>query len=178
MKTITKFLATGITVVALLISANLQAQTVPSKKLTLSFGLDGGIPEGQAIKERSSFEVGATAVLQYGIMERFNFTFTSGYYNFVHKNNNSTSVGYDKSLGIMPVKVGLKAFFLPNAYVAADGGVGFEFQGGEKNKAIWSPSVGFANKNWDVGVRYENFSSTNGATFGVYALRVAYGFGI
>jgi len=94
-----------------------------------------------------------------------------------------------KSLGIVPLKAGIKAFFTNNVYFGAEVGAGFETSVGglysgessdgykKDTKLIVSPALGWANNNWDVGVRYENFSGQSN-NYGLVALRLAYGFGV
>jgi hypothetical protein len=78
-------------------------------------------------------------------------------------------------LGIVPVKLGVKAFFSPNVYFGAEAGAGFETASGGNTKLILSPALGYANKSWDVGVRYENFSGQDN-NYGLVGLRIAYAF--
>ena len=78
-------------------------------------------------------------------------------------------------IGIVPLKAGIKAFFSQNGYFGAEAGAGFETNSGGDTKLILSPTLGWANQTWDVGVRYENFSGQNN-NYGLVGLRVAYGF--
>jgi hypothetical protein len=85
---------------------------------------------------------------------------------------------YQNDLDIIPVKAGLKAFISSNVYIGAEVGAGFEVDnGGGNTKLIASPTIGYASKKWDVGLRYESFSG-QGNNYGLLGLRIAYGFGL
>jgi hypothetical protein len=178
MKTMTKIMAGAFTAVAIFIGSNVNAQTTPANKLRFGIGLETGIPTGD-VHQYSKFELGGTARLQYGLTDNLALTLTSGYYNFFATNNVNQN---GRDLGLIPVKAGIKAFFTNNLYFGAEAGAGFEvhpaLEGGEKNtKLLLTPGVGFANKSWDVGVRYENLSGQNNS-YGLVGLRIAYGFGL
>jgi len=185
MKTVTKVIAGAFTAAAIFIGSNVNAQTTPANKLRFGIGLEAGAPLGNA-HDISNFELGGTARLQYGVTNNLALTLTSGYYNFFGKQNTSQTIDY-KSVGIVPVKAGIKAFFTDNLYFGAEAGAGFEtksfgsYKGGPEynkdTKLILAPGIGFANKTWDVGVRYENFSG-QGQNYGLVGLRLAYGFGL
>lgn len=175
MKKLTTLAAAALTGVALLIGSNVKAQTTPSSALRFGIGLEGGVPTGNA-HNASNLELGGTARLQYGTSDHFALTLTSGYYNFFGKDytvGNTTING--QSFGIVPVKAGLKAFFSDNVYFGAEAGAGFETKGAKNTKLILAPGLGWANKSWDVGVRYEDFSGQNNS-YGMVGARIAYGF--
>lgn len=180
MKKLTKLAAVALTGVALLIGTNVKAQTTPASKLRFGIGLEAGAPTGNIHSSTygsgSNFELGGTARLQYGTSDHFAITLTSGYYNFFEKQYISNNVTYKpSSIGVIPVKAGLKAFFTDNIYFSAEAGAGFETRYTKDTKLILSPGLGWANQKWDVGVRYEDFSG-QGNSYGLVGLRVAYGF--
>ncbi len=130
MKTMTKVIAGAFTAAAIFIGSNVNAQTTPANKLRLGVGLELGAPTGVA-HDRSNFELGGTARLQYGVSDNVALTLTSGYYNFFGKNIDlgaGTSVKAD-DLGIIPVKAGIKGFIANNFYLGAEAGAGFEVTG-------------------------------------------------
>jgi len=190
MKTMTKMIASAFTAVALFIGTNVKAQTTPANAIRFGIGLETGIPTGNA-HDISKFELGGTARLQYGVSNDLALTLTSGYYNFFGKtytssfsNNTSTTTVTVKgrSLGVIPVKAGIKAFVGDGFYLAGEVGAGFEVHepvaGSEKNtKLILAPGIGYATKSWDIVVRYENFSGQSN-NYGLVGLRLAYGFGL
>ncbi len=186
MKTTTKLLAAASFAVAVFFGTSVKAQTITPDKFRFGVGVEGGLVTGAA-HDYSNLELGGTARLQYGVSNNLAITLTSGYYNFFGKDD-----GFGQkyqSLGMVPIKAGIKYFFTPSVYFGAEAGVGIEtktfaYQGEEDSapsqtntKLLLTPGLGWANKHWDVGVRYENYSgqSTN---YGVVALRLAYGFGI
>ncbi|GAA4331890.1 hypothetical protein GCM10023149_37930 [Mucilaginibacter gynuensis] len=174
MRNMSKLLATGLTAVALFIGTNVNAQTNAKSAWRLGFGIEGGIPTGD-IKDYSNFQLGGTARLQYGAADNLAVTLTSGYYNFFAKSAYSDA-GF-KDAGVVPVKLGIKTFFTDNLYFGAEAGAGFETNKGGDTKLLLSPALGWADKTWDFGVKYENFSG-QGNNYGAVGLRIAYGFGL
>ncbi|GAA4090421.1 hypothetical protein [Mucilaginibacter panaciglaebae] len=184
MKKLTKLAAAALTGVALFIGTTVKAQTTPASKLRFGIGLEAGAPTGNIHNGPggSNFELGGTARLQYGTSDHFALTLTSGYYNFFGKDYDATVGGvtthFDAaSTGVVPVKLGLKAFFSNNVYFSAEAGAGFETKYAKDTKLILSPGLGWANQKWDVGVRYEDFSGQNN-NYGLVGLRIAYGFAL
>jgi len=186
MKKSTKLIAAALFAVAILFGTNVKAQTISPNTLRFGFGVEGGIATGNA-HDLSNLYLGGTGRLQYGVSNNLAITLTSGYYNFFGKDEPGTDTKY-QSLGMVPIKAGIKAFFSPNWYFGAEVGAGIETktflpqgidsQAGEKDtKLILSPGIGYATKHWDVGARYENFSGQSNG-YGLVGLRIAYGFGI
>ena len=186
MKKASNLIAAAVVAAAMFFGTNAKAQTITPDKFRFGVGVEGGLATGWA-SNYSNLELGGTGRLQYGVSNNLAITLTSGYYNFFGKNDPITGEKY-QSLGMVPIKAGIKAFFTPNSYFGAEAGVGIEtkaftHQGidqdyvGKENKLILSPTIGWANKRWDVGVRYENYSGDDN-NYGLVALRLAYGFGI
>jgi hypothetical protein len=181
MKNRTKIMAIAIVALAILSASNVKAQTTPINKFRLGIGVEGGIPTGN-IKNFSNFNLDGTARLQYGLSNTMALTLTSGYYNFFAKSSSANINGViyttkPQDQGLVPVKLGIKAFFTPNIYVGAEAGAGFETSYANNTKLLLSPALGWASKSWDVGVRYENISGQSD-NYGTVALRIAYGFGL
>ena len=181
MKKASKFLAVALTVAALFFTSNVNAQTTPTNAWRFGIGVEGGIPTGN-LNDFSKFDLGGTARLQYGISNNFALTLTSGYYDFFARSSSATIDGITytakpSNLGLVPVKVGIKAFFAGGLYFGAEAGAGFETDYAKNTKLILSPGLGYASKSWDVGVRYENFSGQSDS-YGTVALLLAYGFGL
>jgi hypothetical protein len=181
MKHTTKWIASAVTAAAIFFAANARAQTTAPNPWRFGIGLEAGIPTGNA-SDFSNFELGGTVRLQYDASSNFAWTLTSGYYNMFGKTVTEATpggvfTGKAADLGIVPLKVGFKAFFAPTWYFGGEAGAGFETVSGGNTKLILSPALGYANKTWDVGVRYENFSGQNDS-YGLLGLRVAYAFGL
>lgn len=190
MKNRIKLLAIAASAVTIFFATSVKAQTPTPNKWRFGIGVEGGIPTGNA-NDISNFELGGTARLQYGFSNNLALTLTSGYYNFFGKTYTSstsnafattTTIVQGRSLGIIPAKAGIKWFFTNNIYLQGEAGAGFEVHepvdGDTKDvKLILSPGIGWANKHWDIGARYENFSGQNN-NYGLAALRLAYGFGL
>jgi hypothetical protein len=177
MKKVSKFIAVACAAGALFFTTNANAQTTttPPNPWRFGIGIEGGIPTGNE-SNTSSFELGATARLQYDTGDHFAWTLTSGYYNFFGKDVPGGGATY-ASAGVVPVKLGFKVFFAPDIYFGGEAGAGFETESGGDTKLILAPTLGWANKTWDVGARYENFSG-QGNNYGLAGLRVAYAFGL
>jgi hypothetical protein len=157
-----------------LIGSNVKAQTKDVSPWRLGVGVEAGAPTGNA-HDGSNFELGGTARLQYGADKGLAWTLTSGYYNFFGKeigNGLKTS-----SAGIVPAKLGIKAYFADKIYFSAEAGAGFETGTGGDTKLILSPGLGWSSSSVDVGLRYENFSG-QGNSYGLVGLRIAYGFSL
>jgi hypothetical protein len=175
MKSLSKFIAAAFMVMALFFTTNVKAQTTPANALRFNLGLDAGIPTGN-LTISSNFVLGGTARLQYGVSNNFAITLTSGADHFFSKNMPGTNTPYN-SFGIIPIKAGFKYFFVPGLYFGAEAGVGIEQvdSGHANTKLLFSPAVGWGDKLWDIGIRYDNYSGQND-NYGFVALRIAYGF--
>ncbi len=177
MKNTVKWIATAATAAAIFFTTGAMAQTkttTTDNPWRLGVGIEGGIPTGN-INDYSKFELGGTARLQYDVSPVVGITLTSGYYNLFADQAAKDNGG--KSVGIVPVKVGAKFFFAKEIYFGAETGVGFETNYAKNTKFILSPGLGWANKSWDVGVRYESFLGQSD-NYGFVALRFAYGFAL
>src|ERR1700744_5746138 len=180
MKKVTNLLAAAAVAAAIFFGSNSKAKTTTttptdSSPWRLGFGVEGGLPTGDA-HPSSGFELGGSARLQYGLSDAFDLTLTSGYTNFFIKDD-YRSPGDPSNIGIVPVKVGIKAFFAQNIYFGAEAGAGFETVSNGNTKLILSPALGWANQHWDIGVNYTNYSGQSD-NYGSIGLRLAYGFGL
>ena len=193
MKTSTKLVAAIMLIASVTLTNKTRAQsttTMDPNPFRFGIGVETGIPTG-TINKNSKWYLGGTARLQYNTTANLGITLTSGYYNFFGKNIESADVKTgikSKSFGIVPVKAGIKGFISQNIYLSGEVGAAFETknlgdydgrigQNPKNTKLIASPGIGWANKSWDVGARYENFSGQS-YNYGTIGLRVAYGFGI
>ena len=178
-------MAVAVAALAIFFTTNAKAQSVDKSAWRLGIGVEGGLPTGD-IHNTSSWDLGGTARLQYGIDKNVAVMLTSGYYNFFGKNftssfvdpttNTVTTVSTKaQNFGLIPVKAGAKVFFNSPIYVSGEAGAGFETASGGSTRLILSPGLGWANHSWDIGARYENFSG-GGVNYGLVNLRVAYGF--
>lgn len=177
MKTLTKLIAAVFVAAALFFTTHVQAQTTPANALRMGIGFDAGIPTG-FLRISSNLVLGGTIRLQYGITNNFAVTLTSGADHFLSKTNPATGTKFD-SFGVIPIKVGVKEFFIPNVYVLLETGIAIEEtdSGVGNTKFALVPALGYADKHWDVGVRYEHYSGQMDP-YGFVALRIAYGFAL
>ena len=178
MNSSTKWIATAATAVAIFFGSNVNAQTTTTtdSPWRLGIGVEGAVPTGQ-LHDGSNFVLGGTARLQYDTKSNISLMLTSGYYNVFEKDYNVGTVTVQpNSLGLVPVKAGIKAFLSTNFYFSGEVGAGIETNYAKNTKLIVAPGLGYANAGGlDIGARYENFSGQNN-NYGIAALRVAYGF--
>jgi hypothetical protein len=173
MKKMSTFIAAAFTAAAIFIGTNANAQSTPKSAFRFGLGLEAAAPTGN-LHDVSNFGLGGTARLQYGVADNLALTLTSGYYNFFLKDPYKNIPGAN-DVGVVPLKAGIKAFFSQNLYFGAEVGAGFETNSGGDTKLIVAPGLGWANRTWDIGARYENFSGQSN-NYGAVALRIAYGF--
>jgi len=163
-----------------------KAQTTPTSPWHFGVGAESGITlSGIASKT----EIGATGRVQYDLSKNFALTLTSGYYEFLGTN-------VRKAMGMVPIKLGLKAFVGSGFYFSGEGGIGIETQNFNvlKNfdngipgttKLLGSGGFGYTVKSWDFSLRYEGFFGNNksyyvndhiNSNFSLVGLRVGYTF--
>jgi len=177
MKNVSRLLAAVFTLAALFFTTDVKAQTVPAGGLSMGIGFDAGDPTGN-LTIGSELVLGGTISLQYGVTNRFAVVLTSGADHFLSKYIPGTTKRYD-SFGIIPIKAGFKAFFLPHVYFDGEIGEGVEEtdSGTGQKKFIVSPALGVAFRHWDFSARYDTYY-TPGDNYGFVAVRIAYGFAI
>ena len=192
MKKITKFFtAAGIAAVSLISLAHAQSGT-PANKWRFGIGVEGFAPTGN-LHNISNAGLGGTARIQYGVNQNVALMLTSGYYNafgknasLLYANPGGAPTGNYKypSVGIVPVKAGIKGYIANGFSIRGAVGAGFETKdiyantdGSKDTKLILAPGLGYSFKSVDIGARYENFSGQNN-NYGFVGLRIAYGFGI
>jgi hypothetical protein len=177
MKTLSKLTAVVFTATILFFTTNVKAQTTPANALQMSIGFDAGLPTGN-LTIGSNLVLGGTINLQYGITNNFAITLTSGADHFLSKDIPGTDKKYD-SFGVIPIKLGIREFFAPHIYFAAQAGIAIEEtdSGVGNTKLALVPALGYANTHWDYSIRYENYSGQSDP-YGFVAVRIAYGFAL
>jgi hypothetical protein len=187
MKTLSKFIATVLFFAAVFLSPGARAQNIPVNTFRLNFGVESGVTTGHIVYASKTY-FGATSTLQYGLSKNFALTLTSGYYYF-------PGTVFHSSMGMIPVKLGLKYFVGQHFYFSGEAGVGIALQRynyiaglepitPKSSRLLLSPGIGYAIKAWDFNLHYENIgpankdvaAPTNG--YGLVGLRVSYGFGL
>jgi hypothetical protein len=175
MKTQSKLIVVAVAIAALFFTTTVKAQTTPANALRFNIGLDAGDPLGKA-RIGTTFILGGTARLQYGLSDNFALTFTSGAYHFFPKYIPGTTTRYG-SYGIIPIKAGIKEFFAKSIYFGAEAGAGIEASTNHTGptKLLLTPGIGWADQHWDAGFRYESFTGQSN-NYGLLGVRLAYGF--
>lgn len=163
-------------------TATTNAQDNKATNYDQGFRLGFGINGGYVFDDPYDFALGADARIQYDLSKRYSITLTTGFTNlFV--------TGKDNDLGFIPLKAGFKGFFWEDQFYAmGEAGAAFAVTNGyDQTSLILAPSIGYANKYFDVSLRYEYYSDfpivkTNGINnafgegTGQLAIRLAYGF--
>ncbi|HEX8270374.1 MAG TPA: hypothetical protein VF581_10825 [Flavobacterium sp.] len=158
------------------------------------FRLGFGANIGYVFDDPYELALGADVRLQYDLSQRYSFTLTTGFTNLFAREYEINGFEVDpKDLGFIPVKVGFKGFIWEDSfYLLGEVGAGFavtnrdEYEGTNDTTLILAPGIGYANKYFDLSLRYEHYSDFPTANFnsngtidegtGQLALRVAYGF--
>lgn len=160
--------ATFAIIIATLGVNNATAQDLKTKNFDqgfrLGFGINGGLPTNNTY----NYSLGADARIQYDLSKNTSVTFTTGFTNLFIGNNLP-------DLGFIPAKVGFKAFVLEDQfYVLGEIGAGMAVTNGYNDTTfLWAPGIGYANENFDISLRYEDYHKFNTNQI---ALRLAYGF--
>lgn len=158
--------------ISIFFASSVSAQEETTKKnydqsFRLGFGLNGGVPTDN---DFYNWSLGADVRIQYDLTKRTSLTLTTGFTNLFIPNE-------VKDLGFIPVKAGFKAFIWEDQfYVLGELGGGFAVTNTEVNKKntyLWAPGIGYANKNFDLSLRYEAYTEYDTDQI---ALRIAYGF--
>ena len=155
-------------VIATLFINNAVAQDTTAKNFSQGFRLGFGINAGLPTDNAYDFSLGADARIQCDLARSTSLTFTTGFTNLFIGNN-------VPDIGFIPAKAGFKAFVLEDRfYVLGEIGAGFAVTNGYNDTTfLWAPGVGYANENFDISLRYEDYHRFNTNQI---ALRLAYGF--
>lgn len=182
-------------VTALLVSLAFASQAQTSTQSTtasdkqefrLSVGPEAGLPIGQ-FSNNYGWMLGGSVQGELPIAKNFYVIANAGYNNFFVKDGKLP----DQDIRTIPVKAGLKYFFVPNLlYVSAEAGASFllnkdDLIANKSTAFVYAPQVGvllkLAPKNYlDIGVRFQGNGSfyDNGSYTNFLGLRVAYTFGL
>lgn len=194
MRNLTKIKTLSVIAIAAFFSQVTTAQTTTptaTEKATnydQGFRLGFGVTPGYVFDEPYEFALGGDVRLQYDLSKRYSITLTTGFTNLFVDGKRFDGSGND--LGFIPVKAGFKAFFWEDQFYAmGEAGAGFAVTNKyDDTTLIVSPSIGYANKYFDISLRYEyyadfpiyNTASVFGGTVnkgtGQLGLRIAYGF--
>ena len=125
---------------------------------------------------------GVSGKFQYDVTQNLGVTFGVGY-TVVNTDNSriyGTNPNLKPSLKMVPVKLGAKAYFLPEFYFGGEVGLLYvdpyvDYKSKSHLAKILAPSVGYETNHLDVSFRYENISEKN-VYLSFIALRSAYSF--
>jgi hypothetical protein len=166
-------------------TAPVAAPVVPVKKVSkgkMSFGVDTGLPIGQAGTFYSVI-FGASAKLELPLRKsHFNFIVTTGFDSFSVKGTYNTTLN---NANYIPLEAGARYFF--NKIFYAEGDVGASFvtssnYSGPGAAFVFSPAIGLipttdkSEGGMDISLRYES-RVENSSSISQIALRIAVSFG-
>lgn len=183
MKTTEKIKFVLVLAIAIMFANHSNAQeTQTAKNYDQGFRLGIGLNAGYAAHDPYKLALGADARLQYDLSKRYSATLTTGFTNlFV-----SESDAPFKDLGLIPAKLGFKAFVWNDQfYVMGEAGAAFAVTNDyHKTSLLLAPSIGYASKYIDVSLHYEfyndfarlNNNGSQGKGIGQVGVRLAYGF--
>lgn len=152
---------------------------MPVNTFSLAIGPESGFT---SVNNTVMFQFGGSAHLQYQISRKFAATLTSGYYTFsyIHLDDarpygSTAPYGPDFNFQMVPVKAGLKYYYILGGYCELEAGAGFANKLESGTKLLVSPGAGYSLRRWDFNVRYENFSG-QGINTGMIAINCCYKF--
>lgn len=180
MKTSIKFITSLAAAVVISFStSNVKAQSEPagdSRDTRLGLGLNLGLPTTNGY----DFVVGGDIRLQKDFFSNVSGMISLGYNSYSLENETSTL----ESIGVIPLKAGLKLFPTERFYFSGELGAGFNATDKDKlgvdpgTAFIYSAGIGLGfNNGLDLGLRYEGLSRKYFDP-GMVALRIAYGFNL
>lgn len=178
------FLLTAIAGVLAFSSASAQNRKDPAMGgAKLSVGVEFGLPTGD-FSNSHKLGVGGSLIYIAPIAENLKFTANAGYISFSGKDyliTNNLSIKAPNA-AFIPVKAGLRYYFVENFYGGAELGAAFATGNGSSGTAFaYSPGIGVefpvADKaSIDVGARYEGWSKNGTLSF--FGIRAAINFGL
>ena len=147
MKNISKIIA----IICFISFANNTYSQESTEKYDRNFKFGIGLNTGIPLNDPYKYNIGGDVRVQYNISETYSLSFTTGY-NSIFVDNDGKNFNY------VPVKVGYKTFLFSNEfYVMGEIGAAISVTNEySKSSMIFSPSLGYAMKNIDISIRYEN----------------------
>ncbi|PST81848.1 hypothetical protein C7T94_17865 [Pedobacter yulinensis] len=165
-----------LTALAGLLSFGASAQTTAGNKLGV--GLEFGLPVGDW-SDGMNIGFGGSGIMHIPISSsKLYGTINAGFINFKSKEVN----GFTYDYGAIPLKAGIKYYFVPNFYGAAELGAAIGTNDGASTAFAYSPGIGVDfpvsdKTSIDLGARYEAWSA-NSVTNGFVGIRAAFNFGL
>ncbi|MFD1255652.1 outer membrane beta-barrel protein [Mucilaginibacter terrae] len=126
--------------------------------------------------------IGISAKFQYDVTQNLGLTFGLGYAVITADNSRvyGTNPTLRPDLKLIPVRLGAKAYFLPEFYLGGEVGIAFadpyiDARSGSNFSKFLAPSIGYETNHLDFSFRYENINHQN-SYVSFIALRAAYVF--
>ncbi len=141
--------------------------------LKVSVGAELSFPTGN-FSNTHGFGIGATGQVEFPVQENLSATATGGILFY----NGKSITGGTKFTGqtIIPLRVGLKNFFTPGLYGAAQIGLGFFSNFASGTAFAYSPQLGYefdakSGKSFDISLKYDGYAKSG--SLGAFGIRVA-----
>lgn len=152
----------------------------------LSIGAEFALPVGD-LSDAYKLGFGGSLVYIAPIAENLKFTGSAGYINFSGKTISASGYGFTVSqkipnAGAIPLKAGLRYYFIENFYGAAEVGAAISTGDNSSGTAFaYSPGIGIEfpvsdKSSIDLGARYEGWSKNGTKSF--FGIRAAINFGL
>ncbi|MDT3404958.1 outer membrane beta-barrel protein [Mucilaginibacter terrae] len=125
---------------------------------------------------------GASIKYQYDVTQNLGVTIGTGYYVMTADNSRAfgSNANLTPDLKLIPLRLGAKAYFLPEFYLGGEVGVAYADPYIDKDtkshfSKLIAPSVGYETNKLDFSFRYENVNHQNDYVSFI-AIRIAYNF--
>ncbi len=147
----------------------------PFKSLQTSIGVDIAVPVGTESSYISTVVLGGSLLSELKVAPNFGLTLSAGYESWFIKDNASLRSVFGKSLNYISVLGGIKYYFIPKVYGAAQLGIVFSTKQGYGSSFAYSPGLGFqVSKKIDILAKYSGKYSASIGSFNNVGVRLAY----
>jgi hypothetical protein len=139
-----------------------------------SLGFEAGIPVGDT-KDVFDAVIGGSLKFDLPVATGAYFTLSAGYNSFLSNDITKARTG-KSSFGFVPLKVGVKYYFVPGFFGEGQVGAAVSTQSGGGTAFAYAPGIGYSfPSGFEAGVRYEGWTK-DGTTTSQANLRLAFNF--
>jgi hypothetical protein len=145
------------------------AQDTPQAKFKIGIGASLVIPAGNLLDRTAGGGIDLLAL--YRLSEKVNFSGDAGFITLPGKS-------ILPATGVVPVRLGIRFFPVPNVYLGAKAGLGI-YTIVKESSTFLAGSVGAGynfNNHFDAGISYDGYNNSE-RSFGYVGIRLGYTFG-
>lgn len=154
-------------------SASAQSSDNAASKFKIGAGLNVMFPISNA--DLYSVGAGLDIMAQYNVAENIGITADLGYTSLMVKSKYK-DIGYKSSVGIVPIRVGVRFYPSSQVYLGGKIGVGVGTSSGSTTLTAYSFGAGYMlSPKLDIGLNYDGYSKNGSMSF--LGLRLGYTFG-